>query len=176
MWQQPANLAFRLLQSWPLSPKYLLRPVPHPVPRLGVSPAKPRPVQAAIGFEQPLQGHDDLMLVVPEAPTDVDQSGESTPVVGIEPEAAVVPDAIFQPEELLPGTPQLLKVYEDPFRGDDATPKPTFAGPVLEDKPINEDAAGLQRIDAENGIASDVPSSPEKSSKTRGSWTAVSQK
>ena len=56
-----------------------------------------------------------------------------------------------------------LKVYEDPFTEDQTTPKPTFVVPVLEDKPINEDAANLQRAETENDMV-DVPPvfSPEK--------------
>jgi len=42
-------------------------------------------------------------------------------------------------------TPRSLKVYEDPFTDDQTTPRPVFTAPVLEDKPVNEDAAQLQR-------------------------------
>ncbi|KAG5995008.1 hypothetical protein E4U54_002979 [Claviceps lovelessii] len=47
-----------------------------------------------------------------------------------------------------------LKVYEDPFTDETgpATAKPTFTIPVLEDKPVNEDAGSLP----------DQPDSPEK--------------
>ncbi|KAK4454413.1 ARM repeat-containing protein [Podospora aff. communis PSN243] len=55
-----------------------------------------------------------------------------------------------------------LKVYEDPFTADQTTPKPTFVVPVLEDKPVNEDAANLQRPVGENGIPEVSISSPEK--------------
>ncbi|RDA84138.1 hypothetical protein CP532_0108 [Ophiocordyceps camponoti-leonardi (nom. inval.)] len=51
-----------------------------------------------------------------------------------------------------------LKVFEDPFREDDSTQKPTLNLPVLGDKPINEDAQA-------NGTATESPepsSSPEK--------------
>jgi CLIP-associating protein 1/2 len=60
-----------------------------------------------------------------------------------------------------------LKVYEDPFTEDQATPKPTtFAPNVLEDKPVNEDAGKLVRTASEtgsdaNGLVSE-PFSPEK--------------
>ncbi|KAK5660417.1 hypothetical protein OQA88_12960 [Cercophora sp. LCS_1] len=55
-----------------------------------------------------------------------------------------------------------LKVYEDPFTAEEATPKATFVGPVLEDRPVNEDAAILQRAEseAENGVQAIF--SPEK--------------
>ena len=57
-----------------------------------------------------------------------------------------------------------LKVFEDPFTNEDqTTPKPTFTVPVLEDKPVNEDAANLQLPAVEqNGDATQPPSSPEK--------------
>lgn len=59
-----------------------------------------------------------------------------------------------------------LKVFEDPFTNEDqTTPKPSFSVPVLEDKPVNEDAAGLQPpvVVEENGnIVIPTPSSPEK--------------
>ena len=84
------------------------------------------------------------------------------PEAVIEREVGTQPDVVMQHEELLPGTPQPLKVYEDPFTADDTTPKPMFTGPVLEDKPVNEDAAGLQRLDTENGAAPEAPLSPEK--------------
>ncbi|KAK4179222.1 clasp N terminal-domain-containing protein [Triangularia setosa] len=40
-------------------------------------------------------------------------------------------------------SPTTLKVYEDPFTAEQAPAKPTFEAPVLEDKPVNEDAAML---------------------------------
>jgi CLIP-associating protein 1/2 len=60
-----------------------------------------------------------------------------------------------------------LKVFEDPFTEEEAAaPKPSFTGPVLEDKPINEDAAVLQRSNgyagAEPEVVAAVPESPEK--------------
>ncbi|SPO05894.1 related to STU1 - mitotic spindle protein [Cephalotrichum gorgonifer] len=64
---------------------------------------------------------------------------------------------------------QPLQVYEDPFVEDDnATPKPAeaFTGPVLEDKPINENAAPARSTTPENrepdAALSDIAASPEK--------------
>ncbi|KAM7183780.1 protein STU1 [Rhypophila sp. PSN 637] len=60
-----------------------------------------------------------------------------------------------------------LKVFEDPFTNEDqTTPKPSFTVPVLEDKPVNEDAGSLQPpaiVVEQNGDAV-MPdaSSPEK--------------
>lgn len=38
-----------------------------------------------------------------------------------------------------------VRVYEDPQSAEQEVSKPTYTGPVLEDKPVNEDAATLQR-------------------------------
>ncbi|KAI9171020.1 Protein STU1 [Paramyrothecium foliicola] len=42
---------------------------------------------------------------------------------------------------------QPLQVYEDPFTDDQPSSQQTFSSMVLEDKPVNEDAARLQRVD-----------------------------
>ncbi|KAK4227891.1 protein STU1 [Podospora fimiseda] len=63
-----------------------------------------------------------------------------------------------------------LKVFEDPFTGDKSqqlrSSKPIFDTPVLEEKPVNADAANLQRISTNgaNGITNGeiVAISPEK--------------
>ncbi|KHN94226.1 HEAT repeat containing protein [Metarhizium album ARSEF 1941] len=55
-----------------------------------------------------------------------------------------------------------LKVYEDPFT--DSAPsatKPAFTVPVLEDKPVNEDAARLPKQNGDSPMP-DVSDSPEK--------------
>jgi CLIP-associating protein 1/2 len=58
-----------------------------------------------------------------------------------------------------------LKVYEDPFTDDQATPRPIANGsparPVLEDRPVNEDAANLTLGQAETA-ASPISVSPDK--------------
>ncbi|KAK4662842.1 suppressor of tub2 mutation [Podospora pseudopauciseta] len=66
-------------------------------------------------------------------------------------------------------SPTTLKVYEDPFTAEQSPPKPTFEAPVLEDKPVNEDAATLLRpapvivSTGENGdISKGSVMSPEK--------------
>lgn len=63
-----------------------------------------------------------------------------------------------QPEE--PQAHQ-LKVYEDPFTEEQATPKPAMTVPVLEDKPVNEDAAKLNKANGQAPVAEE-PESPEK--------------
>ena len=80
-----------------------------------------------------------------------------------------------EPEQLVSSTPlhppateglrsphppsEPLKVFEDPFVDNDITSKPTFSPPVLEEKPINEDAAKLQKGDE---LSQDVSDSPDK--------------
>ncbi|KAL2259401.1 hypothetical protein VTK26DRAFT_6928 [Humicola hyalothermophila] len=61
-----------------------------------------------------------------------------------------------------------LEVYEDPFTEEQAPTQPTFTGPVLEDRPINEDAAILAQASQRHhhGDDADQPMvaaySPEK--------------
>ncbi|GAB0136313.1 suppressor of tub2 mutation [Epichloe bromicola] len=57
-----------------------------------------------------------------------------------------------------------LKVYEDPFIDDDASAtKPTFNAPVLEDKPVNQDAGNLPKANGQSLFTTDQQlDSPEK--------------
>jgi CLIP-associating protein 1/2 len=60
-----------------------------------------------------------------------------------------------------------LRVYEDPFTEDQDTPRPVSNGsverPVLEDKPVNEDAANLARVAKEAASSpTEATLSPEK--------------
>lgn len=52
-------------------------------------------------------------------------------------------------------------MYEDPFVEEQSTSKPSFTGPVLEDKPVNEDAANLQHTNG-HAATEDATDSPEK--------------
>jgi len=69
-------------------------------------------------------------------------------------------------EPSLPSQPRSLEVYEDPFTAERvASPKPAFPVPVLEDKPVNQDAALLQQASRrrqEGDADCEEPSSPEK--------------
>lgn len=65
-------------------------------------------------------------------------------------------------EEAQTGTPsRTLRVYEDPFSEGGSTTKPTFSPPVLEDKPVNEDAGNLPQANGEL-LSQNVLESPEK--------------
>lgn len=72
-----------------------------------------------------------------------------------------IPDIALEHRSETPVEP--LKVYEDPFVDDhQSTPAPTFTGPVLEDKPVNADAASLQNVANGNVAPVDGHDSPEK--------------
>lgn len=60
-----------------------------------------------------------------------------------------------------PESPHVLKVYEDPSTEEHETRKPTLSVPVLGDKPVNEDAAQLQKTNGREPGVEQV-SSPEK--------------
>lgn len=102
---------------------------------------------------------------------------ESEPAPEREPEPAAEPEPVPQPEpeasqrepSPVAAVPQItldsepqspaLKVYEDPFVEESTTPKPAITAPVLEEKPVNEDAANLK---AEQPALADPSDSPEK--------------
>lgn len=69
-----------------------------------------------------------------------------------------IPEITFDSEPQSPA----LKVYEDPFVEESSTPKPTVTGPILEEKPVNEDAANLQTSTADQPVSDDPSESPEK--------------
>jgi CLIP-associating protein 1/2 len=75
--------------------------------------------------------------------------------------------AAEHPELVVTGTPtKPLKVYEDPFTDDQATPRPMIVAedserPALEDKPVNEDAVSLSMARADPDTPVD-DMSPEK--------------
>lgn len=69
----------------------------------------------------------------------------------VEPPKAETPERMRMPAKA--ETPaKTLQVYEDPFVEGDATPKAaaTVTGPVLEDKPVNENAAPVRAATPEN--------------------------
>jgi CLIP-associating protein 1/2 len=55
-----------------------------------------------------------------------------------------------------------LQVYEDPFTDDQPAPKPTFNLPVLEDKPVNADAAPMPSARSQSPVTQDVEESSER--------------
>lgn len=126
-------------------------PIPEPEPLVPhASEALPEPVTAPVVVEPE--------LVLNEIASQTDAS-ESMPA---EMEPLMHTSKTYAEPTPGPGTPSRnLKVYEDPNVDDQVTPKPVFTGPVLEDKPINEDAANLPKA---NGLSpsADIVGSPDK--------------
>ncbi|KAI2621138.1 ARM repeat-containing protein [Hypoxylon sp. NC1633] len=133
------------------------------------SPAKVKPPVPDFNSSSPANANEDFTLVVPSIAQLKEsvklaspKSSPKAPLVLEDEEATVIPKSATT-------TPsKALKVYEDPFTEDDqATPRPMTNGaverPVLEDKPVNEDAANLPHPPAETNDAPGSPlSSPEK--------------
>jgi CLIP-associating protein 1/2 len=94
--------------------------------------------------------------VVPNIP-----NGQPSPI-----KEASVESIVHAYEDTSPSeeTPRSLKVYEDPFtEGQGSASKPVFAPQVLEDKPVNETVANVNRThDAEDSDNGKPAMSPEK--------------
>ncbi|KAI2617019.1 ARM repeat-containing protein [Hypomontagnella submonticulosa] len=136
-----------------------------------LSPAKIKPPVNDLPSSSPANSNEDFTLVVPTI-AQLKESIQSTSPKS-SPRAPVVvedEDITITPTSPTPAPSQPLKVYEDPFTEEDqATPRPTVNSvierPVLEDRPVNEDAANLIPPPME---ATDVPPSPLSSpEKTR---------
>ncbi|KAH7160909.1 clasp N terminal-domain-containing protein [Dactylonectria macrodidyma] len=148
-----------------------------------VSPAKLKQSRSAmLPSSSPSKANEDFTLVVPNvaslkvSPPPEEQPPATVPVPETAHEtvheSSVETDTEFVPKTPsstipalvpLPGTPtSSLKVYEDPFTDDQATPKPTFNIPVLEDRPVNADAATLLNTNGSLPMADAVIDSPEK--------------
>ncbi|KAF4451177.1 STU1 [Fusarium albosuccineum] len=170
----------------PTTARSAIRPAASP----RVSPTKLKQSQSAVlPSSSPSRANEDFTLVVPSmadlkpapqpqgvpAPPQEAPERLSTPVpepvpapaveAAAEPVVEAPPTPVLEEPMLvdpMPGTPaSTLKVYEDPFTDDQATPKPTFNVPVLEDKPVNADAANLPNANAEAPVTHDVDS-PER--------------
>ncbi|KAK3379987.1 clasp N terminal-domain-containing protein [Lasiosphaeria ovina] len=135
-------------------------------PRTSPSHTKPATPQLA---SSPSKAHEDFTMVMPVLAAPKDQSPrviEAQSPKAPKAQSPQVPRPSPGPIEVIKITQsplsRPLKVYEDPFTEAQATPKPTFTGPVLEEKPVNEDAAILLRPDAVNGSVDIPPLSPEK--------------
>lgn len=98
----------------------------------------------------------------PGTPPPIYESGPLAPAAEIVPAATAAPKAPASPGS--PGSPaRSVEVYEDPLTAKQATPPPAFAEPVLEVKPVNEDAGVLQHASQQpNGEANGVTCSPDK--------------
>jgi CLIP-associating protein 1/2 len=103
------------------------------VSRIPISPRhSPRSSRTANTYvSSPSKADEDFTMVIPTV------SAISEPSTNI--------DMMRSSNDGLPTPAKSLKVYEDPFSGagDRTTPRPMFTAPVLEEVPINEDAANL---------------------------------
>lgn len=123
----------------------------------------------------PSRRHEDITPVVPSMPSlkslpaavehsfPVEESHLQAPEAHPSPPPIASPvqveDITIGAQSEIPSAP--LKVFEDPFTDDQATPKPTITVPVLEDKPVNRDAANLSKPNGQL-TEPEVPDSPEK--------------
>jgi CLIP-associating protein 1/2 len=114
--------------------------------RIPISPRhSPRSSRSANTYvSSPSKADEDFTMVIPTV------SAISEPSTNV--------DMMRSSKDGLPTPAKSLKVYEDPFSGasDQTTPRPMFTAPVLEEVPINEDAANL-------GISSATPKMTEAS-------------
>jgi CLIP-associating protein 1/2 len=139
-----------------------------PVPSPRSSPAKSKTAPIGQVFSSPSRDNEEFSLVVPSIGSLRSPLSKASPTPTrqstVEPEA----NGSSEPVDLneAAGTPsKSLQVYEDPFTEDQLTPRPPTNGgperPVLEDRPINEDAANLSLAQAE-APAEPGPLSPDK--------------
>ncbi|KAM0283068.1 hypothetical protein ACHAQH_002669 [Verticillium albo-atrum] len=170
--------AFKAVASPRVSPAK-----PQPSPR--ASPAKPVPAPINLA-SSPTKANEEITLLVPsvenlslketspapQEPQPEPQLEPASPVphvaaeleVSATPEAApATPKAVVQsPQKEISATPsKTLKVFEDPFtKEDQTTPKPVIVIPVLEDRPVNENAGvpAIGQLDPNS-----LTESPEKS-------------
>ncbi|KAI0850495.1 ARM repeat-containing protein [Daldinia vernicosa] len=157
------------------------------------SPVKVKPIVNEIRYSSPSNSNEDFTLVVPDIaqlkesiqiqPTPPKPSPKvpviEAPVIEapiIEAPTVEVPIVVKDEEVTVihrattptPTPSNSLKVYEDPFTEDDQpAPRPAANGivdrPVLEDKPINEDAANLIHSTEANEVLGSPLASPDKS-------------
>ncbi|KAM0524502.1 hypothetical protein ACHAPE_000598 [Trichoderma viride] len=126
----------------------IMRPTGIPSPR--ASPARLRHSQTILHTLSPTRATDDLTLVVPTLSSMQSAlprlESPPQPLFARASPSPVLPDEIpLSPRTEVPS--RTLRVYEDPFTDDEPTSRQSLpSAPVLEEKPINEDAANIQRL------------------------------
>ncbi|PKS08785.1 hypothetical protein jhhlp_003394 [Lomentospora prolificans] len=131
------------------------------------TPVKLKKTQSSPGSAGSASRAEELTLVVPTIGT-----LQSTPPRVAPPMPSPIPETPIMaasestptttPKDLSPS--KALQVYEDPFVDDQSTPKlAAFTGPVLEDRPINENTVPAPLVSADAQAPDEPPSSPEKS-------------
>lgn len=136
-----------------------------PSPKLP-SPTKVKPQANNAGSSSPTNSNEDITLLVPTG-AHLKESVQSSPPKSSPQVSAMIPDeAIATPKVATPSPSKSLKVYEDPFTGNQATPRPAansiIERSVLEDRPVNEDAANLSQVPTEAPEAASTPVAPDK--------------
>jgi CLIP-associating protein 1/2 len=116
------------------------------------SPAKPKQLPPSLPSSSPSVANESFTMVIPTVSSLQDPSPT--------PSASPAPVRLEQMDS--DATPASLQVYEDPFTEEPTTPKPSFTRPVLEDKPVNEDAASLQTPREDEETVNGPVCSPEK--------------
>ncbi|KAL6914086.1 hypothetical protein FSST1_011846 [Fusarium sambucinum] len=158
--QRPAPAPQRASSVPPEAPEALSTPVtetaPQNIPQASVEPTseptfepEPRPEPAAIPapvIEPLAEAADQIMDEVAKP----EESALAVPELVIE--STPEPSAPIQVDQVPATSAPTLQVYEDPFTDEQTTPKPTFNLPVLEDKPVNADAASLPSAHAQSPV------------------------
>ncbi|KAJ6447139.1 STU1-like protein [Purpureocillium lavendulum] len=132
------------------------------IPSPKESPSRLRQSHTTIPSSSPSKANEDITLVVPQMSSIRTSSPQAPkpPRMPLETESTLV-ELPIEPEMPHDSSSRTLQVYEDPFVDDQATPKPAITTPVLEDKPVNEDAANLQRPNSKESTVEQIDS-PEK--------------
>ncbi|KAL0933117.1 heat repeat containing protein [Colletotrichum truncatum] len=140
-------------------------PEPTPEPEVLASPAPSLQPPAEIIPETAIEAPTEVPTVIPVEPLEDDP-------VKVLPEAPAADAVEATPSLSTPtkgdelqsdSTPvNGLKVFEDPFVEDQHSEKPSFTGPVLEDKPVNEIAVPVPT----NGDTNGPPETPDKARQT----------
>ncbi|KAF5020828.1 hypothetical protein F66182_7129 [Fusarium sp. NRRL 66182] len=145
-----ANEDFTLLVPNMANVKAAQRPAPEPQRAAPVSQEAPEELVTPVLENAP--------EIVPEPEPETAPESVAEPVV--EPgEETAKPVVEPTPEPVDSGTSATtLKVYEDPFTDEQASPKPTFNVPVLEDKPVNADAGNAPTVHDQSPVTQDVES------------------
>ncbi|KAH7206171.1 clasp N terminal-domain-containing protein [Fusarium oxysporum] len=145
----PSELTTPVLEDSPhIVPEAIKEAAPVSEPETAPEPAAEAETQSA----------DQPMEEVAEPPVAV-----SEPVVEPTPQ----PSETMQAEPVSGAPGSTLQVYEDPFTDEQPSPKPTFNVPVLEDKPVNADAANLPNARAQSPVTQDVESSERTKQSSR---------
>lgn len=145
-----------------LAPAAIIKAAPKAQPEHEVAPepvVEPTPEHADQHMEE-IEPVESAESPEPAEPAEPDE-----PAVAVtEPvdEPAVMPAESMHVDPVQEAPATTLQVYEDPFTDDQPAPKPTFNLPVLEDKPVNADAAPMPSARSQSPVTQDVEESSER--------------